>query len=67
MKKVSKEILRTGRSEREWTKMTSFSITVVRNPFPESTHFNKYLTIEEVKGRGWWLAGGAVNQGETFQ
>ena len=46
--------------------MTSFVLAVVRNPFRESPHFNKYLTIEEVKGRGWWIPGGAVNVGETF-
>ena len=40
---------------------------MVRNPYRESEHFNKYLTIEEADGRGWWLAGGALEAGETFQ
>ena len=46
--------------------MTSFALTIVRNPFRESPDFNKFLTIEEAKGRGWWVAGGALHLGENF-
>ena len=52
---------RTGRAIFETYK---FAITVCRNPFRESSNFNKYLIINEVKNRGWWLPGGAV---ETFE
>ena len=64
MKSVSKDIISKGRQS---TQMTSFAIAVVRNPFKQSHHFDKYLTIEESNGRGWWLAGGALHHGETFQ
>ena len=48
------------------TQATNYAITIVRNPFSQSKHFNKFLAIEEANDRGWWLAGGALHAGETF-
>ena len=55
---------RTGRAIFETYK---FAITVCRNPYRESRNFNKYLIINEVKNRGWWLPGGAVESYEDFR
>ena len=34
---------------------------ICRNPLT-----NKYLAVNETKNRGWWIPGGAVDEGETF-
>ena len=52
---------------RHSTLSTNFALTIVRNPFRESVNFDKYLAIEETGGKGWWVAGGALHSGETFQ
>ena len=44
-----------------------FALLVVRNPFKDSPHFGKYLAVNESRNRGWWIPGGAVDYGETFQ
>ncbi|KAL3943240.1 MAG: hypothetical protein SGBAC_002685 [Bacillariaceae sp.] len=44
-----------------------FALAIVRNPFPASPHFGKWLAVNETKGRGWWVPGGCVERGETFQ
>ena len=40
---------------------------MVRNPYPESKHFNKYLVVNELKNKGWWVPGGGVSAGEDFR
>ena len=52
---------------RTQTLSTNFALTIVRNPFKSSVDFNKYLAVEEAGGKGWWIAGGALHEGETFQ
>ena len=61
---VSKEMSSVGR---QTSQVTSFACAVIRNPYRESEHFNKYLAVEEAKGRGWWTVGGAVDSGESFE
>ena len=39
----------------------------MRNPFQESHHFNKYLVVNELENKGWWLPGGGVSAGEDFK
>lgn len=38
-----------------------FSLVVVRN------RLGKYLCIREKQNRGWWICGGGVERGETFE
>ena len=40
---------------------------IVRNPFKESPNYGKWLAVKETKNRGWWIPGGAVDCGETFE
>ena len=47
--------------------MIGFSLLIVRNPFKESPHYGKYLAVNETRNRGWWIPGGAVDYGETFE
>ena len=35
---------------------------ICRNPLT-----GKFLAVNETKDRGWWIPGGAVDAGETFQ
>ena len=39
-----------------------YALILCRNP-----KNGKWLTIEETKNRGWWLPGGFVKPGETFE
>ena len=39
-----------------------FALVICRNP--ES---HKWLAVHESGGRGWWIPGGAVDAGETFE
>ena len=40
----------------------NYMYAMVRNPYN-----GKYLAIEETKGRGWWVPGGGLHLGESFQ
>ena len=44
-----------------------FALTICRNPYRESPHFNKFLTVNEVGKRGWYIPAGAVEENEDFQ
>ena len=46
--------------------MIEFALLIVRCPFPESEHYNKYLAVDESRNRGWWIPGGAVDAGQDF-
>eukprot|EP01135_Chromosphaera_perkinsii_P006315 Nk52_evm44s485 gene=Nk52_evmTU44s485 len=48
-------------SERRANATYGFALVVAKN------RFGKYLAVEETKDRGWWLPGGFVEVGETFQ
>ena len=39
----------------------NFALLVVRRPSD-----GKFLLVEEIKNRGWWLPGGRVELGERF-
>ena len=39
----------------------NFSLIICRNP-----KTGKYLAVNESRDRGWWIPGGAVDDGETF-
>ena len=54
-------------SQRTVFEMIGFSLLIVRNPFKESPHYGKYLAVNETRNRGWWIPGGAVDYGETFE
>ena len=54
-------------SQRTVFEMINFSLLIVRNPFKDSPHYGKYLAVNETKNRGWWIPGGAVDFGETFE
>ena len=45
----------------------NFVMAVCRNPFRESPHFNKFLTVNEVGKRGWYIPAGAVEKNEDFR
>ena len=44
-----------------------FGLVIVYNPFKESKDFGKWLAVKESRNRGWWIPGGAVDFGESFQ
>ena len=52
--------------ERTFFITVSFALLIVRNPYKDSPHFGKWLAVNESRGRGWWIPGGAVDLGETF-
>ena len=52
--------------ERTFFSTVGFALMIVRNPFKESPHYGKWLAVNETRGRGWWIPGGAVDAGETF-
>ena len=54
-------------SQRTIFELINFSLLIVRNPFKDSPHYGKYLAVNETKNRGWWIPGGAVDFGETFE
>ena len=56
-----------GSSKRTVFQTYQFGLVIVRNPFPESPHFNKWLAVNESRNRGWWIPGGAVDFGESFK
>ena len=39
-----------------------FALVICRNP-----ETKKWLAVNESRGRGWWVPGGAVDAGETFE
>ena len=39
---------------------------ICRNPFRGSEHYGKWLAVLENNAMGWWLPGGGVDYGETF-
>lgn len=41
---------------------THYAMVIVRNP-----ETDKFLVVNETKGRGWSIPGGGVKQGETFR
>ena len=41
-------------------------MVICRNPFKESPDYGKWLAVNETKNRGWWIPGGAVDFGESF-
>ena len=45
----------------------AFSLVIIRNPFKKSTDYGRWLTVNETRGRGLWVPGGAVQAGESFQ
>jgi 8-oxo-dGTP pyrophosphatase MutT (NUDIX family) len=47
-------------SESQYFTLLGISLIVVRN------HEGKWLTINETRGRGWWLPGGKVDPPEDF-
>ncbi len=53
-------------SERTIFNTVQFALLIVRNSFKDSPHFGKWLAVNESRGRGWWIPGGAVDAGETF-
>ena len=63
MNKISLELTKVGRAS---TLTTNFTYALIRNPFRECPNFNKFLAIEEVGERGWWVPGGALEQGDSF-
>ena len=44
----------------------NYSLVVCRNPFKQSPHFGKWLTVHESNNKGWWIPAGGVEKGETF-
>ena len=44
----------------------NYSLVICRNPY-SGNHFNKWLTIEETKNKGWWCVGGSLEKDECFQ
>ena len=56
-----------GSSKRTVFKTYQFGLVIVRNPFPDSPHYNKWLAVNESRNRGWWIPGGAVDFGESFK
>jgi len=44
-----------------------FALAIVRNPYLASPHFGKWLAVNETNGRGWWVPGGCVERGESFE
>ena len=43
-----------------------FALVICRNPFLDSPHYGKWLAVKETRGRGWWIPGGGVDAGESF-
>lgn len=39
----------------------NFALVVIKNP-----KTGKYICVEEIKNRGWWLAGGKLDSNESF-
>ena len=48
-------------SSRTIFKTIQFAINIVRCPFKESPHYNKWLAVDESRNRGWWVPAGAVD------
>mmetsp|Transcript_76823 Transcript_76823/g.106291 ORF Transcript_76823/g.106291 Transcript_76823/m.106291 type:complete len:104 (+) Transcript_76823:47-358(+) len=44
-----------------------FALCIVRNPFPNSKDYNKWLAVDESRDRGWWIPAGAVDYNESFE
>ena len=42
-------------------KLTHFSLVICRHPIT-----GMYLAVDESKDRGWWVPGGGVDNGESF-
>lgn len=40
----------------------SFALIVVQHP-----ETKKFLLVKETRGRGWWLPGGRVEPGESYE
>ena len=53
-------------SERTVFQTYQFALIICRNPFKESKDYGKWLAVNEVRNRGWWIPGGAVDAGESF-
>ena len=40
---------------------------ICRCPFKDSPHYGKWLAVLEINAMGWWLPGGGVDRGESFE
>ena len=49
-------------SERTVFSTYQFALVICRHP-----ETGKYLAVNETRNRGWWIPGGAVDEGESFQ
>ncbi len=49
-------------SQRTVFKTYQFALIICRHP-----QTGKYLAVNETTNRGWWIPGGAVDAGESFQ
>ena len=48
-------------------KTLEFGLVILRNPFKKSNDYGKYCAVNETRNRGWWIPGGAVDYGESFE
>lgn len=48
-------------SERTVFKTYQFALVICRN------FDGRFLAVNESRGRGWWIPGGGVDKGETFE
>lgn len=53
---------KTSKHDRCIFQSVQFALAIVRNPFTQ-----KWLAVNETNGRGWWVPGGCVERGETFE
>mmetsp|Transcript_14408 Transcript_14408/g.22211 ORF Transcript_14408/g.22211 Transcript_14408/m.22211 type:complete len:191 (+) Transcript_14408:175-747(+) len=54
------------RNERTCFKTYEFALIICRNSFQDSPDYGKWLAVNESRGRGWWIPGGAVDYDEQF-
>ncbi len=64
---MQKKIVGQGSSERTVFKTYQFGLVICYNSFKESKDYGKWLAVKESRNRGWWIPGGAVDFGESFE
>ena len=45
----------------------NYGLVICRNPYKKSKDYGKWLSVKETLNRGWWLPGGALEEGESFK